>query len=235
MDSTRNIIIFILAMTSIVAITLTGFRLSTADQAALNEDVFNKRAILSSLDQYLEKPSAELSDEEVRQLFENKVEQLAIDMEGNVLEGVAADDIDMQKEKSKPEAERRLPLYIFEQEGKKFYILSVRGNGLWDEIWGTVALEDDKNTIAGVAFDHAGETPGLGAEIKDNPVFPAMFRGKEIYTASGEYTSVTVRKGGAKDPKHEVDGISGATVTADGVTEMMKRGIRYYEPYLQSI
>lgn len=235
MDSTRNIIIFILAMTSLVALILTGFRLSTADQAALNEDVFNKRAILSSLDTYLEKPSFELTDDEIRQIFETKMQQVVVDMEGNELEGVTADEIDMSKEKSKPEADRRLPLYIFDKDGEKFYILSVRGNGLWDEIWGTVALKADKNTIAGVAFDHAGETPGLGAEIKDNPVFPSMFRGKEIYTSSGEYVSVTVRKGGAKDPKHEVDGISGATVTADGVTEMMKRGIKYYEPYLQSI
>ena len=59
--------------------------------------------------------------------------------------------------------------------------------------------------------------------------------GKKIYDADGNYTSVYVRKGGAKDPVHEVDGISGATITADGVTEMLERGLKAYEPYLKTI
>jgi Na+-transporting NADH:ubiquinone oxidoreductase subunit C len=155
-------------------------------------------------------------------------------MEGEVIEGLKAEDIDMAKERKKPEAERRLPLYVYEQDGNGYYIVSVRGNGLWDEIWGNIALKEDLNTIAGASFDHKGETPGLGAEIKDNPAFPAQFKGKEIYD-EGEYVSVTVRKGGARDPQHEVDGISGATVTADGVTEMLYRGIKYYEPYFEDL
>src|SRR5690606_7287922 len=113
-------------------------------------------------------------------------------------------------------------------DGKKFFILSVRGSGLWDEIWGNVALEEDLRTLAGASFDHKGETPGLGAEIKDNPAFSAQFLGKTIYDQTGEFTSVTVRKGGAKDPANEVDGISGATITCNGVTEMLDRGIQYY-------
>ncbi|MCB0597465.1 MAG: NADH:ubiquinone reductase (Na(+)-transporting) subunit C, partial [Phaeodactylibacter sp.] len=133
-----------------------------------------------------------------------------------------------------PEAERRLPLYIYEHNGEKFYILSVRGNGLWDEIWGNIALKSDGNTIAGAAFDHKGETPGLGAEIKDNPSFPAQFEGKKIYE-DGQFVSVKVRKGGAKNKEHEVDAISGATVTSDGVTEMLYRGIEYYQPFLKEV
>ena len=142
----------------------------------------------------------------------------------------------MAKEKKKEEADRLLPLYIFNKSAdEQFYILSVRGNGLWDEIWGCLAINDDLTTVMGAAFDHKGETPGLGAEIKDNPSFKNQFANKKIYAEDGTYTSVYVRKGGAKNLTYEVDGISGATVTADGVSEMLNRGIKYYEPYFEKI
>ncbi|MEM9822777.1 MAG: FMN-binding protein, partial [Bacteroidota bacterium] len=105
----------------------------------------------------------------------------------------------------------------------------------WDDIWGNIALKDDLSTIVGAAFDHKGETPGLGAEIKDNPAFPAKFKQKQIYDASGNYTSVDVVKPGIKTTSHSVDGISGATVTCVGVAEMLDRGIAYYEPYLKTL
>ncbi|MCP3894235.1 MAG: FMN-binding protein, partial [Bacteroides sp.] len=109
------------------------------------------------------------------------------------------------------------------------------GNGLWDDIWGNIALEDDLNTVTGAMFDHKGETPGLGAEIKDNPSFAKQFEGKKLYEDDGDYVSITVQKGKAKNLVHEVDGISGATVTCVGVTEMLVRGIRYYEPYFKQL
>ena len=106
---------------------------------------------------------------------------------------------------------------------------------MWDTIWGNIAFEDDLNTIAGVSFDHTAETPGLGAEIKDNAAWANQFVGKKIYNDDGSFRSVFVRKGGAKDPVFEVDGISGATITADGVTEMLARGLKYYEPFLNTV
>lgn len=117
--------------------------------------------------------------------------------------------------------------------------MSVRGSGLWDEIWGNIAIKDDFNSVVGVAFDHKAETPGLGAEIKDNPSFKAMFANQEnplkLYNAEGEYTSVEVVKGGVKDKTYQVDAISGATVTSVGVGEMLYRGIKYYEPYFNKL
>jgi len=235
MNSTRYIVLFILGMTTLVAVLLTGIREVTKEQAAQNEAVFNKRAVLAAVGDYLGQSLSAMSDDEVLQLFEEKVEQKVLDMEGNVIEGLKAEDINMAKERKKPEPERRLPLYIYNNEGEKYYILSVRGSGLWDEIWGTVALKEDLVTVAGAAFDHAGETPGLGAEIKDNPAFAAQFENKRIYNYNGEYTAVVVRQKGVEDPTYEVDGISGATVTANGVTEMLQRGIKYYEPYLSEL
>lgn len=234
MHSTRQVFVFVLIMTTVVALVLSGIFFSTKDIASQNEAVFNKRSILQAAKDYLPKPLGELEDEEVLSIFSNDMEQIALDMEGNVIEGVKAEDIDLAQEKKKPEAERQLPLYIYKTNGETIYLFSVRGSGLWDEIWGTVAVKDDLSTIVGASFDHVQETPGLGAEIKDNPGFPAQFKGKQLYN-NGEFTSVKVVKGAIKNPSYEVNGISGATVTSVGVAEMLERGIKYYQPYLEKI
>ncbi|MBK7872097.1 MAG: NADH:ubiquinone reductase (Na(+)-transporting) subunit C [Saprospiraceae bacterium] len=236
MSSTRYILIFTITMCVLCALILSGMFYATKPSADKNEVVFNKRAILGAVSSKLGKSLSEMSDEEVLDVFNNQVEQITLNTQGEVVEGVLAEKIDMAKEKKKPEAERVLPLFVFSAEdGKKYYILAVRGSGLWDEIWGNIALESDLNTIVGTSFDHKGETPGLGAEIKDNPAFPAQFVDKKIYDESGELVAVTVKKGGIQDPAHQVDAISGATITSNGVTEMLKRGLGYYEPYLKKL
>ncbi len=235
MEKTNYIVLFTLAMTVLVALLLSGLFYSTKEQAALNEAVFNKRAILSAISDQFDKKIDDFSDEEVLDIFDQRMEQKVLDMGGEELEEILAEDIDMKKEKKKPEANRKLPLYIFNGDTEKIYIVSIRGNGLWDEIWGNIALKTDFNTVIGAAFDHQGETPGLGAEIKDNPAFAKQFKGKKLYNENGDYISINVQKGGAKDKDHDVDGISGATVTADGVKEMLYRGIKYYEPYFNKL
>jgi len=208
----------------------------------LNEAIFNKRAILSSITDYLDENPKDMAESEVERIFSEDVQQIALDMEGNELtsdqiieagyKGGRAEDIDMKKEKKKDEAERIFPLYVYssKKEGN-VYIVSVRGNGLWDEIWGNVALKSDFSTVVGANFDHKGETPGLGAEIKDNPAFPAAFKGKTFMNTDGEYVGIDVVKNGSKGSPHKIDGISGATVTGVGVAEMLIRGVKYYQPY----
>jgi Na+-transporting NADH:ubiquinone oxidoreductase subunit C len=235
--SSSYIIRFVLIMTTVSALVLASLNTFLAEKHASNEMLYNRRAILASVEPYIDggKRVAQLSDDEVNQIFGQQIKQYVLDMNGGRIDGKQAEEVDMARERKKPEADRLLPMYVFTNgEGTSLYILSVRGNGLWDEIWGNIALKDDLVTIAGASFDHTGETPGLGAEIKDNPRFSAQFAGKRIFNEQGEYTSVLVRKGGARDPYHEVDGISGATVTADGVSEMLKRGLRYYQPYFAS-
>ena len=230
MESTNYVVGFTLAMTVIVALVLSSLFYGTKDQVAQNADVFNKRAILSAISEKLDKPVGDFSDQEVLSLFDEKMEQKVLTMDGAEVDGIMAEKVDLAQEGKKAEEDRQLPLYIYNGSGEKIYIVSVRGSGLWDAIWGNVALKSDFTTVVGASFDHAGETPGLGAEIKDNPGFAKQFGGKKIYK-DGEYVSVHVRKGGAKDLTHEVDGLSGATVTANGVGEMLYRGIKYYEPY----
>ncbi|MCB0658133.1 MAG: NADH:ubiquinone reductase (Na(+)-transporting) subunit C [Saprospiraceae bacterium] len=241
MHNTRYTLIFTLVLTIVSATILSLLFFGTKDRADLAAKIFEKRAILSSVGTLLDKDVSQMTDQEVLDIFKNQVEQEAVDAQGNVVEsakitqsgynGGLPEDIEMAKERKKPEDQRIYPVYIFSANGEKVYILSVRGNGLWDEIWGNVAVKSDFNTIVGASFDHKGETPGLGAEIKDNPAFSARFRGKELYDNQGQYTSVAVVKGGVKDPDHQVDGISGATITSNGVTEMLYRGLKEYEPF----
>lgn len=229
-------------MTTLVALALAGLFTFLKPIHEANEAVYNKKAILSAVATQLDTPLGDMSDEQVAELFNQQIDQKVINMSGEILsdsdvealgyKGGKAENVDTGKEKKKAEADRVLPLYTFTNAaGEKTYIVSVRGNGLWDEIWGNIALSSDLKTIKGVDFDHRAETPGLGAEIKDNTSWKRQFTGKSLYSKDGDFTSVAIVKGGAKNDWNQVDGISGATITADGVAEMLDRGIQYYQPY----
>lgn len=245
MHSNNYIIVFVLILTAVVALVLSSMSTALKETHQLNEAIFNKRAILAAVQSQFDKKIEDMADEEILEIFNNRMEQIVVDAEGKEVsseevesrgyKGGMAEHVDMAKEKKKDEKSRIFPVFLYENDGNTYYIVSVRGNGLWDEIWGNVALKSDFETVIGASFDHKGETPGLGAEIKDNPSFSAQFQGKKIYNEDGDYTSVVVRKGGAKNPQYEVDGISGATVTADGVTEMLYRGIKYYHPFFKNV
>ena len=111
-------------------------------------------------------------------------------------------------------------------------VIPVTGTGLWGPVWGYVALEKDMDTVAGIIMAHKGETPGLGAEIS-TPKYQALFVGKKIFKGD-EFVSVKLRKGGAQDPEHEVDAISGGTKTSDGVTAMLYNSMEHYLPLLEA-
>ena len=146
-------------------------------------------------------------------------------------------DIDLSLEEKFPLEKRVYPVYSFiKDDGNSVQVVSVRGNGLWDKIWGYISLgqKDGKWSVLGVNFDHKAETPGLGAEIKDSKAFKDQFKGKSLFDESGKYVSVSVVKA-PKNKQCEVKSISGATVTSVGVSEMMIRGISYYLPYLEVI
>ncbi|MGB1216458.1 MAG: NADH:ubiquinone reductase (Na(+)-transporting) subunit C, partial [Saprospiraceae bacterium] len=222
----------VLGMTVVVALVLAGMYTVLKPIHDINEAVFNKRAAISAV-----KDVSNLSDEELLQLFDEKVTQFVFGADGKEAENneILAEKIDLAKELKKDEKNRKYPVYIYKDGGETFYICQVRGKGLWDAIWAYVAVKSDENTIAGVSFDHKGETPGLGAEIKDNPSFPKSFKGEKLINAEGEYESVKVQKGGADpiDP-HAVDAISGATITGDGVTKMMQSGMKPYLAYFKN-
>lgn len=235
MSENNKVLVFVFAMCVIVATLLAGLYVLTYDRVQANEAVFNQRAILKSLGKSLQPSEKDMSDEEVQLLFDTKMKgSKVIDYSGNVVEGRDALKIKLEEEKKKPEEERVLPFFVFDNNGETYYILSMRGNGLWDAIWGNISLKSDLVTVAGASFDHKGETPGLGAEIKDNQTWVNQFINTNVYKGN-QYSGITVRKGGAKDKKHEVDGLSGATVTADGVDKMIKTYFTNYEPFLNKM
>ena len=120
-----------------------------------------------------------------------------------------------------------------EKDGKTYYVVPLWGAGLWKEIWGYVALDSDKNTIVGASFDHAGETPGLGAEINQS-WYEDQYVGKQIMEGDN-FVSVTAVKGGAAPGNaHQVDAISGGTITSDGVNNMLDERLQNYLPYFKN-
>jgi len=231
-------------MTTIVAFLLAFLQNGLKDRHDKNEALYSKKATLGAIADHLGFDYGDITEAQIEEVFDNKIQQFVLNKDGKVFtaeevsalgykDGVAT-GVDMAKEHKKGD-DKMLPLYIYTKEdGKKYYILYARGKGLWDEIWGCVALEDDFNTVAGVSFDHKAETPGLGAEIKDNKAWVKQFIGKKIYDGD-TFRSVNVRKGGAKDKVYEVDGISGATITGDGVAAMLSDYLVDYEPYLKTL
>ena len=127
-----------------------------------------------------------------------------------------------------------LPVYEAEVEGTAIYILPMRGSGLWGAIWGYLAVEGDGSTIYGSEFGHAGETPGLGAEIA-TPSFRNQFNGKELFK-EGEFRSIAVVKPGKTVANRDyVDGISGGTITSQGVDKMLLNSVGEYKSFLMNL
>ena len=173
---------------------------------------------------------------EAKELYDKYiVEEIVLDNEGNVKEGVEAFDIDLAKEIQREPLDQNFPLYIAEVEGEKFFIVPLRGAGLWNAIFGYIALKDDINTIKGVVFDHLGETPGLGAEITQE-WFRERFVEEKVFDEQGNFIGVSVAKGTPSTSKDDnrVDAISGATITGNGVSDMISERLRHYLPYFKS-
>ena len=129
-------------------------------------------------------------------------------------------------------AEKRFHVFECKVDGATKYILPIYGAGLWGPIWGYVALNEDKDTVYGVYFSHAGETPGLGAEIA-TPKFQAQFAGKKV-TENGAIGLTVAKNGKVTKPEYEVDGISGGTITSQGVDAMLKDCLKEYNPFLSN-
>ncbi|SHI35690.1 Na+-transporting NADH:ubiquinone oxidoreductase subunit C [Mesonia phycicola] len=163
--------------------------------------------------------------------------QIALNSKGEVVEeGDKAFQVDLAKELNRTVEEQKFPLYEAEVDGAKYYIIPLRGTGLWDAIWGYVSLKDDVNTIKGVVFDHKGETTGLGGEIT-KAWFQQRFEDEKIFDSSGNLVGVSVVKGytgGSNKDDNAVDAISGATITGDGVTDMISERLKHYLPYFKN-
>lgn len=176
----------------------------------------------------------EATPEEAQDLYSQYItEEIVLDSEGNEREGVDAFEVDLAKELKRSPGEQNLPLYVANVDGENYYIVPLRGAGLWNAIFGYISLKDDVNTIKGATFDHLGETPGLGAEITQE-WFRERFADEKIFDDTGNLVGVSVVKGGsASKDDNKVDAISGATITGDGVSDMISERLQHYLPYFE--
>ena len=222
--------IMIVGIASILAYTSQTLK-PMQDENVKNEKMQN---ILSTV-------GINVSREEAEKSYKKYiVEELALKIDGSINENINPfSDLNLAKELKKDYEDQHFPLYVAEINSEKYYIIELRGTGLWDAIWGYISLKSDFNTVNGVSFDHKGETAGLGAEITKD-WFKESFKDEKIFNSDGELVGITVLKGN-NDPNnidkddHEVDAISGSTITGDGVTEMIYERINNYLPYLSLI
>ena len=189
--------------------------------------------------------NVEASFDEAETLYKKYfVEELGINKQGDILSTYYVQDdklegnerpffIDVLKQQGllKDGGDAVMPLYVYEKDGERGYVVPLQGAGLWGAIWGNIALESDFNTVVGVNFGHASETPGLGAEIATKS-FQEPFAGKHIYDANGNFTSIAVKKNAADN---EVDAISGGTITSTAVSDMLYKDLNFYQNYRNKI
>ncbi|RED93192.1 NADH:ubiquinone reductase (Na(+)-transporting) subunit C [Marinoscillum furvescens] len=238
--SNTYIILFSIALTVVLGglLSLASVGLKPAQQKQIELDT--KKKILGAvmdISSY-EDPNALLA------LYDEKVESIVVDIEGNLVETdekgnpIVAEKVNIQKNYRFDPEERVYPVYKFKGEGGKVdaYIFPMFGAGLWDWISGYLALDKDLNTIRGVAFDHKQETPGLGARITTD-VIQGRYVGKEIFNDQNELVSVSMVKGEGNPglTEHQVDGMSGATLTGKGVNEMFENYLGAYLAYINKV
>lgn len=177
---------------------------------------------------------ANVNKKEIVETYESKIVELVIDAQGQIVHGKVAGDI--------KEGEPLYPIYQYKEgETVLAYAFPIVGKGLWSTLYGYLSVEPDARTVRGITFYKHGETPGLGAEIEQT-WFQNNFKGKKIWDETTQrLRPVAVAKGAVEGQysggreNFYVDGISGATMTSKGVTEMIARELEKYEPYFSKV
>ncbi len=231
MNRDSNAYTFIFAAVMVVVVAATLAFAATALKPMQDDNVRKEK-----MQNILNTIGIETDREGAQEKFDKYItQQLALKADGTVDEATDAFKIELNKELKKDVSEQRFPLFIADVDGKNYYIIPLRGAGLWNAIFGYIALEDDLNTVKGTVFDHVGETPGLGAEITQG-WFQERFKDEKILDNSGKLVGITVQKGytgGNDKDDNAIDAISGATITGDGVTDMILERLEHYLPYFK--
>ena len=228
-DSNVYTFLFTVVMVFLVATSL-------ATTASLLKDLQKENVRKEKMQNILSSIGINTDRENSEKLYNSYITNaLSLKSDGTIDKEVDAFKIKLNKELKKTPDQQRFPIYIANVENKNYYIIPLRGAGLWDAIWGYIALKDDKSTIKGAVFDHKSETAGLGAEITQD-WFQNRFVDEKVMDINGSLVGINVSKTN-NDPKdldkldHEVDAISGATITGDGVTDMIIERLKHYLPF----
>jgi Na+-transporting NADH:ubiquinone oxidoreductase subunit C len=240
-DKNSYTLIFAIGMVIVVGSLLAFTASSLKPLITKNKQLEKQQNILYAMgvNNNTETSAVFVSTDEAPVKFNEFIKQQLVIEGDKVSEDTEAYLIDVKKEqaKAKDGQVRRLPLFVGEKEGEKFYIVPIRGKGLWDAVWAYIAMDKDM-VIQGAYFDHKGETAGLGANIKER-YFMDDFIGEHLMN-NGQFKGVAISKSNA-DPlnkdktDNEVDAIAGATITGDGVAAMIKSELRKYVPYFKTL
>lgn len=223
---------FAAMVTIICSVLLAGAATLLKPRQDENKTLDKKKNILVSVGV---KPQSgeKFTRKEINETYAKQIKEVVINTEGNVQEDKKISDIDPEKNKN------LLPIYE-DIEGNQItaYVIPISGKGLWSTIYGYIALASDGETVKGITFYSHGETPGLGGEI-EKKWFTDNFKGKKITDENGKIVSISIIKGkvdpNSENAIHEVDGISGATLTGRGIVNFLKRNLQTYGPFLESI
>ncbi len=233
----RHLFTFALTVCVVVSALLSTAATLLKDRQDLMVELDRKRNVLSAfgLDIY-DEDGRRLGVEAVDKIFADNIREVILDGQtGELLEGLTSADLDPRELRDK----QKLLLYKWEEDGEfTRFAFPISGLGLWSTIYGYLALDQDLATILGVTFYDHGETPGLGAEI-ERDWWQEQFEGKKLY-ADGEPADFRVIKGGVSRRYPDghpsaVDGLSGATVTGEGVARFINADFRRYNRYFETI
>lgn len=224
MRSDAYTIIFTMITSVILGLGLSATRDSLRERQLLNIELDIKKKILSVLGF---EQTGDWIDEDVQSMYDNNINEIIISSAGE------------EVKENNTSGQETYKIYQSRDGNRvKGYAIPISGKGLWGTMYGYFAIEPDASTAKGITFYKHKETPGLGAEV-DKDWFKNNFIGKKFIDDSGNLVSIEVIKGfvSDKDPnaKHKVDGISGATVTGNGLTTFLKADLQKYEPYFAKI
>jgi len=231
-NSNSYTVIYAAVMVIVVAVLLA--LAATALKAPQQENIRSEKmgAILKSLGQAQDMDNVSNKNAYIAEEFGKYIQKAYfVDAEGNSTDAEVSAAVNALGNLPQIFTDKKaMPVFEAEIDGNKAFVVPVSGNGLWGKIWGYIALKPDFNTIIGVVFDHAGETPGLGAEIA-TPVFQAQFKEKKIYK-DGEISFALLKGAGSSNGNdNAVDAITGGTMTSGGVTKMLNSCLTDYSAY----
>ncbi len=225
-ESNSYTLIYASVVVILVAVALAFVSQVLRPQQSKNEAIDKMQQILRSLN--IEAKSTE-AEAKYKKLI---VDSYVVNNKGEKVDGNAF-STELAEELNNPDSERKYPVFEAKVDGKTKYILAMRGAGLWGPLWGFISLDEDKNTVYGASFGHAGETPGLGAEIEKTG-FGKEFIGKKFFNNDGKFLSIAIVKPGKTAHGQDyVDGISGGTITSQGVDAMLTNSIGAYTEFLK--
>ena len=199
--------LFVVTMAVLSALLLSLLKISFEDRVEFNRALDTKKNILKAAG-VLE---PDMKAMEIEEIYSSKFEKRVLRDDGGV---------------------ERTYYVIGSSVNPEGYVLPISGKGVWSTINGFIALEPDRNTVRGITFYDHGETPGLGGEIEKD-FFTERFVGKKIFR-DGELVSVTIAKGRAPEKdEHTVDGISGASLTMNGINSFLREDLTDYLTVLE--